>query len=213
MFTDMRDIIFKISLVIFGTALLAFGTGVFLVPFDLVTGGISGLSIVLSELSGISEEAYIAILSWSFFIAGSVLFGRSFFYKTAISTVLYPPLTLIFSRLASPDVLGGYFAIGDGSTPEIALITAALFGGALVGAGCALTFVGGGSTGGIDIVALALKRRFARVDLSHVFFAIDAVIVTLGAFAVKNFILTSLGILSAFVCSFTLKRVLFVKKL
>lgn len=40
----------NILLVIFGTAVLAFGAAIFLIPFDLVTGGISGLGIVCREL-------------------------------------------------------------------------------------------------------------------------------------------------------------------
>ena len=50
-----RDVIRFIKntlLVVVGTAILAFGTGLFIIPFDLVTGGVSGLGIVLEHLTG-----------------------------------------------------------------------------------------------------------------------------------------------------------------
>ena len=59
--------------VIVGTLILAFGTAVFILPFDLVVGGMSGLAIVIDELISIefiTVERIIAVLTWSLFFIG-----------------------------------------------------------------------------------------------------------------------------------------------
>ena len=67
---------------------------------------------------------------------------------------------------------------------DIAVLLAALFGGALVGAGCAITFVAGGSTGGVDIISFTICKIYKKLKSSYVIFAIDATIVILGVFVI-----------------------------
>ena len=73
----------NIFLIIFGTALLAFGTAVFIVPFDLVTGGVSGIAIVVEKVLpfNISIDAYIAIFTWVLFFMGLIFLGKNFAAK------------------------------------------------------------------------------------------------------------------------------------
>ena len=60
----------NICLVIIGTVILAFGTGVFLFPFQIVTGGISGIAIILDdiysfEMGGLkSYDIYVFVITW-----------------------------------------------------------------------------------------------------------------------------------------------------
>ena len=72
-----HDIITQLKnflVIIFGTAVLAFGAAIFLIPFDLVTGGVSGLAIVLQKVIPIelSIDFYLAILTWGLFILGLI---------------------------------------------------------------------------------------------------------------------------------------------
>lgn len=209
---DITSYIKNIFLVLFGTAVLAFGTAVFIVPFDLVTGGVSGLAIVirrvLDDLLNIQTEIdlHITLLTWVLFFLGLVFLGRGFAAKTFISTVFYPVFFSLFYDLVSPDVLGGIFVLQSSEYREIAVLLAALFGGAFVGAGCALTFLAGGSTGGVDILAFLICKYNKKIKSSHVIFLIDAVIVTLGVFIIGDIVVSLLGICSAFVCSAVVDR-------
>ena len=189
--------------VVFGTVILAAGTAVFLFQFDLVTGGISGLAIVIGELLGgaVSRDLTVAVLTWAAFLAGLAVLGRSFALKTLISTVVYPPALALFSLLLSDGVLGGYFLIGDGAHSDIAYIVASAAGGAMVGLGCALSFVGGGSTGGVDVIALIICKLFPKLKSSRIIFVTDAAVILLGAFVIRDLVITLLGIFSSFVAS------------
>ena len=188
-------------LVIIGTVILAFGTAVFIFPFGLVTGGISGSSIIIEKVinEALSAEAIAALLTWIAFFIGLLVLGKSFALKTLISTFIYPVALSISSLLVSENVLNGYFTLNGEKYGTLGYIIAATVGGTMIGAGCALSFLGGGSTGGTDIIAFIICKFFPKLKSSHVIFIVDSIIILLGAFIMKDLIITLLGICSALV--------------
>lgn len=187
--------------VVLGSIILGFGTGIFIVPFDLVTGGVSGLSIIFQKIIplDLSVDVYVAIITWVLFFLGLFTLGKSFALKTLISSIVYPMALSLSTKLASPEVLNGFFDLGSSEYQGIAILLAALFGGFFVGAGCAITFIGGGSTGGVDIIGFLICKLFKRLKSSVVLFAIDAIIVILGMFVIKDLVISLLGIIAAFI--------------
>lgn len=213
---EMLATLKNICLIILGTLVLSFGTSVFLLQFDLVAGGVSGMAIVIEHiiskyvpaLGFLSLDLLITIITWVLFLVGLFVLGRSFALKTLISTVVYPIGVSLFIRLADPTVLGGFFYLkGYDAHGDVALILATLLGGVCVGLGCALTFIGGGSTGGVDIIAFIICKIFKRAKSSVVFFIIDATIVLCGMFVMQNLVISLLGILSAFVSALMVDKV------
>ena len=208
-FRKITTYIFNFFMIIFGTAVLAFGTAIFIVPFNLVTGGVSGLAIVLEKLipMDLSIDLYITTLTWILFALGLAFLGKDFAAKTLLSTLFYPILFSLFYDLVSPDVMDGFFVLKNSQYGEIAVLLAAIFGGVFVGAGCALTFIAGGSTGGVDVIALLAFKLFKRVKSSYIIFAVDALIIVCGVFIINDIVLSLLGICSAFVCSIMIDRI------
>ena len=196
-----------LSLVIIGTLVLAFGCAVFVVPFDLVTGGVTGISIIVDNIikGAIDIELVIGGITWGLFFLGLFFLGWDFALKTLASTIIYPVAISLFLRLVSPDVLGGILYLNTES--DIALIISALFGGICVGTGCALTFLGGGSTGGVDIIAFILCKFFKKWKSSTVIFIIDAITVVMGLFVIKDLIHTLLGIISAWIAAQVIDKI------
>ena len=204
-FTSLKNV----SLVVLGTALLALGFAVFMIPYDLVAGGVTGIAIIaekLIPLEFVTVDFAVTLLTWLIFFLGFIFLGKSFSMKTMISTIVYPPCITLFMRLVSPGVLGGYFYLPGNENPEIALLLAPFVGGALIGAGCALTFLGGGSTGGTDIIACIICKLFPKVKSSVAIFAVDAAVVLLGVFAIDNFVLSALGVVSIAVSSLVIDK-------
>ncbi len=197
----------NLGLVILGTLILAFGCAIFVVPFNLVTGGVTGISIIIREIfKGVSIDIIIGVMTWGLFFLGLIFLGWDFAIKTLASTILYPPAISLFMHLVSPDILHGVFHLQSSPHSDIALIISALFGGLCVGTGCALTFLGGGSTGGIDIFAFIVCKFFKKWKSSTVIFVIDATTVILGLFVIKDLILTLLGIISAWLAAMVIER-------
>ena len=206
---EILRLIKNLALTFFGTVVAALGTAVFLVPFNLVAGGMSGIAIVLNlfiDSEIITVELIVTVLSWTLFFIGFIFLGRSFALKTLLSTVVYPPALALFGLLVSPDVFDGYFYLLGSEHPEIALIIAAIVGGVLVGSGCALAFLGGGSTGGVDVIAFVICKIFPRLRSPKVIFFVDSTIVLLGAVATRNMIVSLLGITTALVSSLVIDK-------
>ncbi len=206
---ELLETLKKFGLIILGTLALAFGCAIFIIPFNLVTGGVTGVAIIINQFTKdiIPIDAIIAVLTWGLFFVGLIVLGKDFAMKTLVSSIVYPVGVSLFSRLVSPDILNGFFLLADGGYSEIAILLGSIFGGVLVGAGCALTFLGGGSTGGVDILAFALCKAFKRWKSSVVIFVLDAITVVLGMFVLRDMVLTLLGIMSALAAALVIDRV------
>lgn len=202
----------NLALVIVGSLILAFGCAIFVEPFHLVTGGVTGLSIALDGLLDVPDIALplignvpfidilVYVITWALFLLGLAFLGKDFALKTLVSSIFYPLGFHLFGLLVDPNVLGGFFDISTNvEYAGIGLIISALFGGLCVGTGCAITFLGGGSTGGMDIIAFMICKVFKKWKSSTVIFAIDAVIVLFGMFVNKDLILTLIGVISAWI--------------
>ena len=208
--TDILRQIRNMFLVFFGTVLFAFGTAVFILPFNLIVGGISGMSLIISSIlpfEFLSIELIITIITWALFFMGLFVLGKDFALKTSISAIVYPVALSLFLKLYDPTVLGGFFALSHSPHYELSLFLAAAVGGVFVGTGCALTFVGGGSTGGVDIIAFSICKLSRRIKSSVMIFSIDAFIVVMGMFVTKDIVISLLGILSAFVTAIMIDKV------
>ncbi len=213
---EIYNFLYKNSLVILGTVILAFGSAVFLIPFDLVMGGTSGIAIVIKSMfpKGISPaetEIYVniavAVITWSLFFIGFIFLGRDFAAKTLLSTIVYPLAFPLLTKLVSPDVLGGFFYLKGSAHDELALVFAGVVGGILLGAGCAIAFLGGGTTGGTDIIAFLIGKFFPKLKISQITFFVDFSIILLGIFAVNDLILSGIGVFSAYVSSMVIDKI------
>ena len=212
---DVWPYIKNFFLVVLGTGVLAFGTAVFLVPYELVTGGVSGLAIVLDAFSHdvlgftLGEDFYITVLTWILFFLGLIFIGKDFALKTIVSTIFYPIMYGWCAMLVDPElnVLNGYFIIHNSPYHDVAVVIAATLGGVCVGVGCAIAFKGGGSTGGVDVLAFLFTKIFKKIKSSYIIFAIDAIIVILGIFVIDDMVVSLLGIVSAFLCAMMIDKV------
>jgi uncharacterized membrane-anchored protein YitT (DUF2179 family) len=200
----------NLLLVLSGTAILAFGTAVFIVPFDLVSGGVSGIAIVINhilKIEWLTIDMIVTALTWIFFALGLVLLGKDFAIKTLLSTLAYPILFSLFLKLASPDVLSGYFYLLGSENQQISMMIATVVGGALIGIGCAVAFLGGGSTGGVDVIAFVLAKLFPRVKSSVMIFVIDATIVLAGVLVIQDLVISILGVITALIAALFVDKV------
>ena len=208
--TDVLKTAKNIGLIVIGTLILALGTSLFMLPYNLVTGGVSGYAIVLSQIippEYLSVEVIITILTWVTFFLGLIFLGKTFAMKTLVSTIVYPIGVALFSNITSPEFMDGFFNLGSSQYSSVGVLLAALFAGVLIGFGCALTFLGGGSTGGVDVIAFIACKIFKRLRSSVAIFVVDASAVLFGMFVIGDFVISLLGIASAFVAALVVDKV------
>lgn len=202
----------KTLLVIVGTFLVSFGNVAFLVPLNINAGGLSGVAVVvryfINDPNGkiLAYNLVVDIASVVLWLVGLLFIGKEFALKTLLATIVFPIANWLFTACPGvSDALRNFGelikTIANGPTAGNFLL-AGLFGGTLVGAGVALTFVGGGSTGGVDVLTFMLEK-YARIRQSIASFIIDGTIVIVGLFILvtqdSDFLLPCLsGIVSAF---------------
>jgi uncharacterized membrane-anchored protein YitT (DUF2179 family) len=147
--------------VLIGSAIIALAFNVFLLPNQIASGGVSGISTILLNVFG-WEPAYV---QWAFniplFIAGVVLLGKQFGVKTLVGTIFLPFVVFLTNDIEpwTNDALLG-----------------ALFGGICVGLGLGIVFRGNASTGGTDLAAQIITK-YTGLTLGTSVVLIDGLIV------------------------------------
>lgn len=212
---DFRKLAKQSLMVLASAFILALAVELFIANFGLVSGGVTGISIVLERIflnvaPGLDAEFWITLLTWIFFFLGLVFVGKAFAAKTLLFTIVYPLCLHLIEWFLGLEFFGDYFTkISDtsGETYQIGLILAAVVGGAMVGLAIAIAFMADSSTGGVDIISYAICKFFPKIKLSHVTLLIDACIVISGMFIIQNFVISLLGIISAAVTSFMIDKV------
>ncbi len=201
----------NVGAVVLGTALIAIGTAAFLLPFDLVAGGLGGIAVVAANVfdaAEISIDALVTVLSFGFFVLGALTLGKRFAVKTLLSTLLYPLFFALARMLPSQNILAGFFYLQGSQHGQIAIVIAALLGGALIGVGSALAILGGGSSGGVDVLAILISKLYPTVKSSTVIFVMDALTVIAGMLVIGDAVVSMLGVSSAAVSAFAMNKVL-----
>lgn len=158
-----------------GTLLLALGINLFYEPFQLVTGGVTGLAIVLKSMTvnllpgGIPLWVTNTVINIPlFFIAvlvkGKEFGGRSLFGTVFLSVALFvtAPLSQLFSN-------------SD-------LLLASVFGGVVSGAGLGLVFLAFSTTGGTDLAASIIQHFIRHISVARIMLALDGLIILSGLF-------------------------------
>ena len=190
--------VFRVFLIVLGSAILAYGSAVFLTKLEIVAGGLSGVAIIIQHFIGGDQyiDIIVAIASVVLFFIGLFFVGKEFALKTLVSTIAYPAFLSLFLRVDYFYQVASLVA-GDGSVGYI--LICGIFAGVFVGAGVGLTFLGGGSTGGVDIIIVILAKH-TRLNESISSFVTDASIILLSIILIPQNTVNSLcGIISAFV--------------
>ena len=161
----MKENIKNWSLLFLGNFILVLGVVTFILPNDVLSGGVAGVAVALSPLVNIEPKYLINIILLVTFVFGFIFLGKDFALKTIMSTILYPIYMAILSN----------FNIAIDVDP----LMASLFGGLVTGVGLGITFRTGASTGGMDIPPLILQK-LTGVKLAVWMVIIDALTVLLG---------------------------------
>ncbi len=183
--------VYHVFLVIFGNIILSLGVAFFLVPYDIIVGGVASIGMILNEFFGLDINITVIVLTWSFFLLGWIFLGKKFAIQTIIATIVYPLALALFLNVRESIPL-----LNINPDAPLTPILAAIFGGSLSGIGIAISFLGGGSTGGVDIIALVMQKYF-NFKCSKVTFIVDALTIMLGFFTYNDLSLMMIGIIGA----------------
>lgn len=144
----------------FGAVMAAFAVEEFLVPTMILDGGIVGVSIMISQLTGVTLGLLTFVLNIPFLLIGAKNLGKNFLISALYSMLVFSVMLSVFAPFVN--------ATED---PLLAVV----FGGLLLGAGIGLVLQGGGCLDGTETVALLISRK-TQLSVGQVILVINVVI-------------------------------------
>lgn len=157
--------------VILGMILCAFSYNVFLLPNNIVFGGVSGISIIVSNYIQIIPSLFIFGCSLFIAIFSFILLGKNITIRSLIGSSFYA----LFVELTSG--ISNYIVI-----PNDDVLLLSIFGGVLYGTGLGLVMRGGFTAGGTDSIT-NIVSKYLKIPTGSAMIIVEGIIVVIGAFA------------------------------
>lgn len=150
-----------------GTFLMALSYKCIFDSAGMVTGGFSGLSIIVKEVFSVPLWITMIVLNIPVFAAAYVVKGADFVKSTFVATIM---LTVFLGVLPEFEV------------EENDILLASIFGGVIAGTGIGLVITSFATTGGTDMIGAIVQKYFPYYSIAQIMQVLDAFIVTAGAF-------------------------------
>ncbi|OCS87209.1 YitT family protein [Caryophanon tenue] len=157
---EFKDTFLEYVYVIAGAIVIALGFNLFLLPNQVASGGVSGISTILNGLFGWNAGLVQYAFNIPLFIAGVVILGKNFGLKSLVGTLTLPLVVILTQNIEAVTM-----------NP----LLGAIFGGIVIGAGIGLVFKGKASTGGTDLLAQIITK-YTGLTLGTSVLLIDGII-------------------------------------
>ena len=171
------------ALVLLGAVILAIAYSIFIIPYNIMPGGIFGLSIILHEyidlsIGIIALSINIPLLLWGTKKLGNKIGFKTSFLMVAVSLLLDLMSFLLKDRIIVDDIL-----------------VSSVFGGVLIGLAVTIVKYAGATTGGNDILVRMISSKI-KLKFSELILIINSIVILLGVFAFQNYTIAAYSIIT-----------------
>ena len=182
---DVASLVRAWANILLGCVLMSVGYAVFINPYNIVPGGVYGLSIVMHNIFPSIQVGYFGYMfDIPLLIISLILLGSKFGGRTAVSVILTPFLMNIIERYAYPNaealrtldpsqLLGGVVDMTDH------LMLTCIIGAVIIGLGCGLMVRGGATSGGTDVIGM-IMQKYLHTPFSSAILICDGTVVGIG---------------------------------
>lgn len=191
---DCKTILIDLFFDVVGSLLFASGIYTFAFNADFAPGGLSGISIIINHFTDLPIGMLTLLLNIPIILISFKFLKKNFLLKSLKSMVI----SAFFLDYLFP-LLPAY----NGNE-----LLAALFAGALSGAGLALIYLRGSSTGGSDFLVFSLKKLFPHMSLGQLTILLDGVIILCGAIVFGRIDAMLSGVVMTAVCSTVMDKIM-----
>lgn len=165
--------LYVLSMIFLGTFLMAISLNMFLEPYTIAPGGLTGFAIVVNKATGTPLWIINVVINIPLFLIGYKFLGKEGTIKTALGIIL---LTYFLNETLK---------LGNIKTTDDVLL-ASIFGGIIMGIALGLVFRIEGSTGGTDLIGLILNKFFPNVSVPKLMMIVDSMVVVMAGIVDKN---------------------------
>lgn len=158
-----------VIVIVLGCFISSLGVNLFLSNAQLLSGGVTGIGLILQYLFEIPSGITVFILNIPLFFISYKFLSKRFTVYTAIGMISFSTALMITKPLSS------LVRVDD-------TLLYCIYGGLLSGIGYGLIFFRNGSIGGTDIITMVIRKKYSNLDIGKVGFGFNLVIVTISAF-------------------------------
>ncbi len=189
----MKKNLKSIATTILGTIFTAIGISMFLSPNKVVSGGVSGISIILYNALNIPMGISYAVMNAALLLLGLRIVGKKFILKTILGAGSLSIFIELFSYLPPAT-----------SNPFIATV----FGGVFYGFGIGMALASGASTGGGDIIGRIIQSKFKSLPIGRILMIVDGLIIGVSLLIFDSVDLVLFGIIAMYLSTYTIDKVI-----
>lgn len=193
-----------LGLILISSVLFGLGFDLFLETVNINCGGVSGVGMIIKQLTGrefffgIGTVALFSfVLNVPLFLLGYRALGREFFIGSLLCTLLVSLFMQLFQPVS--EVLAG----------QTDRLLHAVFGGAMIGAAVGAAAMAGASTGGTDIIARLLKLRFRNLPIGMLLLSVDVIVITVTGIVYRDIASTLYSAVTLYVSSMVIDAVVY----
>lgn len=175
----VTSVIGRYILLIFAGAINALGVVSFLLPSKILDSGISGLSLLIGNVTGLSISIFIASINIPFFILGLKRQGWRFIVYSLVAICSYSLFSFIFDYVIDLDTFMFNSVNGD-------IFLCSIFGAVISGIGSGLTIRLGGAIDGIEVAAVIFAKKIS-LTIGQFVMIFNVILYTVACFLLKSF--------------------------
>lgn len=186
---------FSYFMILVGSAVYALGIQLFFRPVQLVSGGVTGIAMVINLVTNLPVGVMIIVLNIPLFIVAFKKFGFKFMLSSLVGMVGTSVFIDLFSFIN--------FQMTDDP------LLSSIYGGVATGLGCGIIYTSSGTAGGIDVIAKLFRNKYPYVNFGTFILSIDAVVVISYALLFKAYEKAMYTVLAVFIASKVIDTVLY----
>lgn len=163
-----KTVILDFTIIFLGCLISSFGVNLFLTNAKLLSGGATGVALILQYTANIPSGITVFLINLPLFLLSYKKLNKRFTLYSAIGMISLSISLIITKPLSS------LITIND-------ILLYCIYGGVLCGIGYGLVFLRNGSTGGVDIITMLIRKKYSNFEIGKVSFSINCIIVIIGA--------------------------------
>ena len=164
--SEAKDKAKNLAIMVFSNILFAIAVTGFIRPHGIILGGATGLGLLITHYVNMKLSVIVMFINVILLAIALIFMGKKFAISTLANSILYPVIMYVFET---------FFILGKLTEDPM---LACVFSGVLMGVGIGLILKTGGSTGGTDVIAVAINK-YTHINLSVLLYLVDGVIMAL----------------------------------
>lgn len=190
---NKKEMLFRIAFILLGSFLNSVAINSFIIPHKLLSGGVAGIAIIVQYIAGIPSGYLILALNIPIFIYGMKEVDKDFIIFSLIGTLSLSAFLVLTAGISR------YLMVDD-------VLLSCIFAGVIGGLGAGIVFRSRASMGGVDIIAVAIKRK-SGINISTISLSINVVVVCIGLF-INRLEIAMYTLITMYISSVVINRVI-----